>query len=76
MDRRLGIWNGRTLYRPGSLKTVATELVKNKVNSWKSLYWSDDSKVPLNLKIYSSRKKGKLIISMERYFCSLGSLTN
>jgi len=28
LDRRFGIWNDRTLYRPGSLKTVATEFVK------------------------------------------------
>jgi len=28
MDRRFGIWNGGTLYRPGSLKTVATEFGK------------------------------------------------
>lgn len=28
MDRRFGIWNGRAPYRPGSLKTVATEFGK------------------------------------------------
>jgi len=28
MDRRFGIWNGRTLYTSGSLKTVATEFGK------------------------------------------------
>jgi hypothetical protein len=28
MDRRFGIWNGRTIYRLGSLKTIATEFGK------------------------------------------------
>jgi hypothetical protein len=28
LNRFFGIWNGRTLYRPGSMKTVATELGK------------------------------------------------
>lgn len=57
MGRRFGIWNGRTLYRPGSLKTVATELVKYKLILSKSLYWSDETKVALKLQMCSSTEK-------------------
>jgi hypothetical protein len=33
MDMRFGIWNVRSLYKPGSLKTVATELAKYRLDS-------------------------------------------
>jgi hypothetical protein len=59
MGRRFGTWNSRTLYGPGSLKTVATELVQYKLILWKYLYWSDETKVALNLQMYSSRENGK-----------------
>jgi exonuclease III len=32
MDMRFGVWNVRSLYRPGSLKTVARELGKYKLD--------------------------------------------
>jgi exonuclease III len=32
MDMRFGTWNVRSLYRPGSLKTVARELGKYKLD--------------------------------------------
>jgi exonuclease III len=32
MDMRFGTWNVRSLYRIGSLKTVASELVKYKLD--------------------------------------------
>jgi exonuclease III len=32
MDIRFGTWNVRSLYRAGSLKTVARELVKYKLD--------------------------------------------
>jgi hypothetical protein len=31
MDMRFGTWNGRILYRAGSLKSVASELAKYKL---------------------------------------------
>jgi hypothetical protein len=32
IDTIFGTWNGRSLYRYGSLKTVASELVKHKLD--------------------------------------------
>jgi hypothetical protein len=32
MDFTFGTWNVRSLYRPGSFKTVARELEKNKLD--------------------------------------------
>jgi hypothetical protein len=32
MDTRFGIWNARSLYRVGSLRTVAEEISKYKLN--------------------------------------------
>jgi hypothetical protein len=33
MDMRFGTWNVRSLYRPGSLKTVSGELAKYKLET-------------------------------------------
>jgi hypothetical protein len=34
MDIKFGMWNVRTLYRAGSLKTVARKLVKYNLDPW------------------------------------------
>jgi exonuclease III len=48
MDMRFGTWNVRSLYRAGSLMTVAKELSKYKLNlvGLQEVRWDRDSTKP------------------------------
>jgi hypothetical protein len=64
MDMRFGTWNVRSLYRSGSLKTVARELGKYKLDLV-GYRRSDWRKVALNGQkiIHSSMERGMKIVS-------------
>jgi hypothetical protein len=63
MDKRFGTWNVRSLYRSGSLKTVARELGKYKLDL---VYRrSDGTRAALTgqRNVHSSMERGMKIIS-------------
>jgi exonuclease III len=69
MDMRFGTWNVRSLYRSGSLKTVARELGKYKLDleGVQEVRW-DKGGTERQRIIHSSMEQGMKIISLGQVF--------